>query len=49
MKIKVCTCEQCRGVKNKRKNRNVKKRVKRLMNKKRRKGKEGEVHNFYWA
>ncbi len=36
-KIWVCHCEQCRYVKNKRKNRKLKKKVKRLLNKKRRK------------
>ena len=48
-KIFVCTCEQCRFVKNKRKNRKLKKKIKRLMNKKLRKGKDGKVFNFYWA
>lgn len=48
-KIQVCTCEQCRAAKNKRKNRNLKKRIKRWLNKKRRKGEEGEVFNYYWA
>jgi len=36
-KIWVCHCEQCRFMKNKRKNRKLKKKVKRLLNKKRRK------------
>ena len=48
-KIFVCTCEQCRFVKNKRKNRKLKKKIKRLMNKKLRKGKDGKAVNFYWA
>jgi len=48
-KIYICHCEQCRYVKNKRKNRHLKKRIKRLMNKKLRKGKDGKVVNFYWA
>ena len=47
--IFVCTCEQCRGVKNKRKNRKFKKVIKRLMNKRLRKGKDGKPYNFYWA
>ena len=38
MKIKVCTCEQCKFVKNKKKNRKYKKKVKRWLNKKIRKG-----------
>ena len=49
MKIYTCTCEQCKYVKNKRKNRKMKKKMKRLLNKKRRKGEEGQVFNFYWA
>jgi len=49
MKIKVCTCKQCKFVKNKKKNRKYKKKVKRWLNKKIRKGKEGQVFNFYWA
>ena len=48
-KIKVCTCRQCKGVKNKRKNRNAKAVIRRLMNKRRRKNPEGTVSNFYWA
>lgn len=47
--VKVCTCTQCRAVSNKSKNRSLKKKIKRLMNKKRRRSKEGEVYNFYWA
>jgi len=47
-KIWVCHCEQCRYVKNKRKNRKLKKKVKRLLNKKRRKG-VGTGVVFYWA
>lgn len=49
MKIYTCTCEQCKYVKIKRKNRKWKKKMKRLLNKKRRKSEEGEVFNFYWA
>lgn len=48
-KIFVCACEQCRFSKNKRKNRRLKRKIKRLMNKKRRKGKDGQPINFYWA
>lgn len=47
-KIFVCTCEQCRAVKAKRKNRNAKKIIRRLLNKRRRNNKE-EAVNFYWA
>lgn len=49
MKTFVCTCEQCKSTKNKRKNRNTKRMIRRLVNKKIRKGKEGEVYNHYWA
>jgi hypothetical protein len=47
-KIWVCRCKQCRYVKNKRKNRKLKKRIKRLLNKKRRKG-FGKYVVFYWG
>jgi len=47
-KIWVCHCEQCRYVKNKRKNRKNKKKIKRMLNKKRRKENGvGIIH--YWA
>lgn len=49
MRIFVCKCEQCRYIKNKRKNRKLKRKIKRLMHKKIRKGKNGEVFNFYWG
>lgn len=49
MKVIVCTCVQCRFCKNKRKNRKLKSKIKRLLNKKRRKGKEGDVFNWMWA
>lgn len=49
MIIKYCRCEQCKFCKNKRKNRKLKKKIKRWLHKKVRKGKEGEVFNFYWA
>lgn len=48
-KVFVCRCEQCKFVKNKRKNRTLKKKIKRLMNKKIRKCEDGKVYNFYWA
>lgn len=48
-KIFVCKCEQCRAEKNMRKNRKLKKRIRRLMNKRLRKGKDGEMFYFYWA
>ncbi len=48
--IKVCHCEQCRGVRDKRKNRVLKKRIKRLYNKKRRNWKHnGKIIYHYWA
>lgn len=47
-KIWVCHCEQCRYAKNKRKNRKLKKKIKRLLNKKRRK-EVGTGVVFYWA
>lgn len=47
-KIYVCHCEQCRYVKNKRKNRKLKKKIKRLLNKKRRTS-SGAGVIFYWA
>jgi hypothetical protein len=47
-KIYVCHCEQCRHVKNKRKNRKLKGKIKRLLNKKRRTS-NGVGVVFYWA
>ena len=47
-KIYVCHCEQCRYTKNKRKNRKLKKKIKRLLNKKRRTG-VGTGVVWYWA
>jgi hypothetical protein len=48
--IKVCVCKQCKHVKNKRKNRVYKNKVKRWMNKKRRQDKlNGKIRVFYWA
>ena len=48
-KIFVCHCEQCKAIKNKRKNSNAKKIIRRLLNKRVRRGKDGDVVNFYWA
>lgn len=49
-KIIVCKCEQCKAVKAKRKNRKYKKKIKRLLNKKRRNPQnEGKAIVFYWA
>lgn len=47
-KVWVCHCEQCKYVKNKRKNRKDKKIIKRLLNKKRRRGDDSGV-THYWA
>ena len=47
-KIWVCHCKQCRYAKNMRKNRKLKKKIKRLLNKKRRK-EVGTGVVFYWA
>lgn len=46
MKIIICKCKQCKG-KKKGDPKNVKARMRRLLNKKRRKGKEGQVFNYY--
>ena len=48
-KIIICTCFQCKAAKNKRKNKNVRKRVNRMLNKRRRKCLEDKVFNYYWA
>ena len=48
--IKSCHCKQCRYVKSKRKNRKLKRYIKRLLNKKRRNPQnDGKVINYYWA
>ena len=47
-KVIVCTCVQCRAAKRK-KHRNIKNKIKRLLNKRRRKGGEGNIYNWYWA
>jgi hypothetical protein len=47
-KIHVCRCEQCRAVKRKTKNRSLKKRIKRLLNKKRRK-QFGKIICYMWG
>jgi hypothetical protein len=49
MKVKVCTCKQCKYVKSKRKNRKYKKQVKRMMSKFRRKAELGDVKIFMWS
>lgn len=47
-KIFVCRCDQCKYVKNKRKNRKNKAKIKRMLNKKRRTSNGvGIIH--YWA
>lgn len=48
MVIKICTCKQCRAAKSSRRTK-VRKYFKRFISKKRRKMKEGDVLNFYWA
>jgi hypothetical protein len=48
-KLFVCDCEQCKAVKNKRKNRRLKVKIKRLLNKRMRRSTVGEAINFYWA
>lgn len=48
-KVFICSCKQCRHVKNKRSNRKVKRKIARLMNKRRRRNEEGKVFNWYWA
>lgn len=47
MKAIICTCEQCKAVKNKR--HKARKKIKRMINKKRRKMSTGNVYNFYYA
>lgn len=48
--VRECTCEQCRWVKNKRKNRKYKSKVKRMLNKQMRKAMDGDRPIiFYWA
>lgn len=47
-KIKVCHCEQCKAIKNKRKNRKSKKIIKRSMNKQRRNKNDCYI-SYYWA
>lgn len=49
IKIKYCNYEQCRYVKNKRKNRKLKKKIKRMLNKKRRKSDFGVIVYYYWG
>lgn len=50
IKIKVCCCEQCKFVKNKRKNRKYKNEMRRILIKKTRKTKhDGKYYNHYYA
>lgn len=50
MKIHICHCKQCKFVKNKRKNRGLRKSIKRMLNKKRRKELIDTKHyTYYWA
>lgn len=48
MKIKICSCKQCRYAK-KGKRGNHKKRVKRMINRLRRRGNDDKAVNWYWA
>ena len=48
-KVRVCTCKQCRAQKALRKNRKLKSKIKRLINKRRRNGKGGTTYNHYWG
>lgn len=48
--IRACICKQCRAIKAKRKNRKLKKKIKRLLNKKRRKAKITDApFTYYWC
>lgn len=48
MKVIVCRCTQCRGAKNKKKSK-TKKRVKRYLNRLRRRADDGKVKTWCWA
>lgn len=48
MKIKLCTCKQCRAKKRAARS-TVKKRVKRYLNRLRRRDNDDQVKNWYWA
>ena len=48
MHIKVCTCVQCKAQK-KKKSRNHKKRIRRMLNRLRRKGDDNKVKNWYYC
>jgi hypothetical protein len=48
MKVKVCRCEQCRAKKAGKRS-NYKKRVKRMLNRMRRRGNDDKVVNWYWS
>ena len=48
--VRVCNCLQCKHAKAKRKNRKLKKKIKRLINKKRRKAKfDTKPFTYYWC
>jgi len=50
IRIKVCKCRQCKAVKNKTKNRKFKRKIKRLLNKKRRNNQNnGKALTHYWG
>lgn len=48
MKIKICFCKQCCAQKRGKRG-NYKKRVKRMLNRLRRRGNDDKVVNWYWA
>lgn len=48
-KVISCKCTQCKFCKSKTKNRRFKRYIKRLLNKRRRKGRDGDVFNWFWA
>jgi hypothetical protein len=48
MKVKVCRCEQCRAKKRSQRG-NYKKRVKRMLNRMRRRGNDDKIINWYWS
>jgi len=47
--VKICTCEQCKYQKKSHKNRNLKKRLNRMIRRIRKNGKEGTVFNVLYA
>lgn len=48
MRVNICKCSQCRAVRRKA-SRNAKVFFRRFISKKRRKGNDDKVFNFYWA